>query len=352
MGLGLQPTVGRTDSESQDPDVSDLPTRLPDQVDSGHLPLTVMLFISLLVAQGIPMLSFGYWASQRRSDEAVRQFDALAGQRTTDTRDSLLQVVELREEVLAVIAGTAREIPTWDQATLQPILESQLEASASFDGVFIAGIDGVSIAFAPSVMPDGRPTRVGVDYADRRYFKDLIATQQTAFAPLYMGRQSKVPLIPIAVPVFHKSTRGNRPALRGFVSGGIRTALLHEVARRSIGADATRRVLVVDDGGRVVVDTSGQHAPLTDLSEYAASLGACVQDGVDLLDENGRPLRASCAPMTLGAQNWSIWVSAPRQIIEAEATRARISSAAASKLMPPPSPGLIQAQQQRRCDPP
>jgi len=288
-----------------------------------RLPFAVQFFLVLTLFVGVPLALFGFWASQHRMERAEQQFDQLGLQHATDARDALLSIIGLKEEVLSVVAATADTIPDWNEESLQPLVDKQLLASGSFDALVISDRDGTSVAFAPSIRPDGSTTSAGVSYRDRQYYKDLIQTQATSYGPLVRGKQSRVPNIHVAVPIFHGEVAAGEDRLRGFVTGSIRTSLLQEVALRALPATEGWRVLIIDNADQVVVDSHSKIPSMGPASQLPYSKLDCNAAGVDVADESGLLYRAACAPMSLGAQNWSVWISAPHHLIDAQAAEAR-----------------------------
>ncbi|NCG17810.1 MAG: response regulator [Rhodobacterales bacterium] len=297
--------------------------RTAQDIAKRRIPFAVQLFLALTLFEGVPLLLFGLWASQDRTERAEQQFDQLGLQQATDARDAVLSTIGLKEEVVSIVAATVAMIDDWSGEALQPLVNNQFESSGSFDALLVSDREGTSVAFAPSVRPDGSLTSTGVSYRDRQYYKDLIRTRKTSYGPLVRGKQSRVPNIHVAVPIFSPEADAGDDKLRGLVVASIRTALLHEVAVRAIPARDGRRVVIIDNAGQVVVDSHNKIQSMESATQLPYSPLDCGAKGVDTADESGLGQRATCAPMSLGAQNWVVWISAPRSLIDMAASEAK-----------------------------
>ena len=79
------------------------------------------MFLGLIFLAAIPISVFAAWANHSRAEKAEVQFDRIGELQANATRDALLSVIDLKEEVLAIVAGTASTIEPWNRETLQAL---------------------------------------------------------------------------------------------------------------------------------------------------------------------------------------------------------------------------------------
>ena len=263
-----------------------------------------LLLVFTLVST-VPLVAFGYVEAERKQRASLERFDHQADAQAAHVEVALSRLIQARLDVLKIKAATFSQMADWDDA--EAVLEAQQGAIGVFDGVYVANRDAVSVAFAPAIRSDGTRSKAGISYQDRDYYQEMLQTGEVAYSKVQMGRQTKMPGFQIGVPIFE---RDEPKVLRGLVVGGVRLQLLAERAREFHGHTDGSRVVVVDGHGHSLIDTSSGLAPLDDLVASAVFAVPCPTggaSGVSGLDQLGIPVRASCVPMSLGRQRWSVW---------------------------------------------
>lgn len=135
-----------------------------------------------------------------------------------------------------------------DPARLQRVLDSLPLFQRLFNGgTFITDAQGKALASAPTSAQ-----RVGLSYADRDYFNEVMATGRPAIGAPVRGRVLGVPVIPIAAPV-----RGPDGAVLGAIVGIINLGMpsfLDAIQRNPFGKTGTQ--LLVDHRNRIIITAS------------------------------------------------------------------------------------------------
>lgn len=289
-----------------------------------------LAFVVLTSLGVLPVLVFGSVEAQSRADEVLQAFDEQAGLQTLTAGDLLRRVLDGKVEVLKTTVGTLEAIEEWGTSDLQRVADAQHRSSGSFNGFYVAGPDAISQVFAPLVRPDGSRTEAGVDYSDRPYFAELIKNKVVTYSHVQVGRQAKVPHLVIAVPIFET---GSAETLRGYVAGGIQLSILQSMLQDLLELDDAVRVVIVDAQTNVLVDSERTLAALDAAPAGTVWQRTCAvaESGYTAVDEQGRTLRAACAPLQLGQQTWVVHAARPMSEILAgvdEARRATQSLAA------------------------
>ncbi len=284
-----------------------------------------MAFVVLSLLAVVPVLILGSLSSNERADQLFQAFDTRAEQQVATVSDMLVQVLYGKAEVLAVTAGTLSAMPDWPKEQLQEIGDAQLLATKSFDAFYVADETARSILFAPSIRRDGSPTRAGVDYSDRAYYREMLRTKATTFSHVQMGRQSHIPNIVIAVPILDDHSTQLDPQLRGYVAAGIHIPIVTNMVRNILHIGDGLRVLVVDAEQKVLVDSASKLKILERVPKNSAWETHCpdARTGYESTDEYGTTFRMACSPMKLGEQTWTIYAGSSRSTVLAGVESAR-----------------------------
>ncbi len=244
-------------------------------------------------------------ASGYQRSHLQAMFDRGATARATAIARAMASYLDLKQRSLAVTAATAGMIETWDPEVLQPIFDAQYEASRNFDSIYLGTPDGVSVLFSPKVRADGTATHAGTNYSDREYFTELKRTRKPAWSRVLMGRQSKVPNVMLALPILHDDG-----SLRGFVTGGFRLDGLRSLVLASNSRSDTR-IVIVDGDNQVIVDSLALFDEMTLAPPQTVYSAPCTETARTDIDDRNQEVRATCSPLTVGAQKWAVWLTTP-----------------------------------------
>ncbi len=277
------------------------------------------LLVSLSAMTAMPVLVLGNRFAAQSEQQTLREEDAAAGLEVEATRREIELIMRARTRVLDVIGGSVEAVGMDKVDVLEPIVDAQREHSASFDSLYVANRDGLSIVASFGTTAPGAGSLVGVSYAERDYYQELIRTEKTSYSKVQRGKLSGVPNVHIAVPVHDAAQR-----VAGFVCGGVQISLLAEAAEKSAQARGQGRIVVVDDHGQIIADTShalGALAPAVGVLETSLPSGS--RTTVVGVDEGGRAVRASGTTMQIGSHTWRVWSMTPVSVLEAEFSRVR-----------------------------
>lgn len=304
--------------------------------DSGTKPrpsVWVYLLLTLGVFSAIPVALLGNLVADARGRDARTTFDQRGRGLADNVVDATGSLLRLKAEVLTVIAGTVEAMEDPNPGRLRRVLTAQHGASGSFDAIYIGDAEGRSIVIAPGRTASGRRLRAGVDYSDRDYFIEVQQTHEVSFSKVQKGRQSGVANVMIAAPYYRPSeTADQEIVFSGVVGAGVRLDLIEDLTSRIMGTDDSFRTLILDGSGNLLVDSQGELPRLVGLPGDTVFGEECGPSTLVGPDDIGVPVRAICAPLELGSQRWSVWVSAPVSSLAFDETVARNATLQASVL--------------------
>jgi len=261
--------------------------------------------VLLFLLGSLPAALVSEWAAWRHREEAADEFEAQSRAVATGLAEAGREYLEDQRRMVAIIAATARQLDDWSPETLRPMLDAQVDAAGTFHGVYIAGTDGVSIAYSPPISGDGTPSKAGDNYLDRAYFKEVLRTRATAWSGVLHGKQSKRNAVIFGEPVL--SEGGD---LMGVVGAAVRLNRLQHLVFATNPSENVR-VLIVDPAGRVVADTSDRlgHGEQLDAPDLVES--ACPSASRGLVDETADTVLGVCRTLPLGNTHLRVWVTEP-----------------------------------------
>jgi signal transduction histidine kinase/CheY-like chemotaxis protein len=293
----------------------------------------VYLLLTLGVFSAIPVALLGNLVADARGRDARMTFDQRGRGLADNVVDATTSLLRLKAEVLTVIAGTVESMEDPSPGRLRRVLAAQHGASGSFDAIYIGDAEGRSIVIVPSRTASGRRLRAGVDYGDRDYVIEVQQTHQVSFSKVQKGRQSGVANVMIAAPYYRPSdTAEQEIEFSGVVGAGVRLDLIEDLTARIMGTDDSFRTVILDGSGNLLVDSQGVLPRLVGLPGGTVFGEECGPSTLVGPDDLGVPVRAICAPLELGSQRWSVWVSAPVSSLAFDETVARNATLQASVL--------------------
>jgi PAS domain S-box-containing protein len=155
---------------------------------STRAQLFLIVLILALPAAGIILYS-GVKLRQAAVDKTRMQTRKLAD-RIADEQQDL--ITETRQ--LMVSLALLSELRSHDAATVQPVLKDVLKLNPRYSSIFVADPDG-------SVWVSAVPAQSPLSIADRRYFREAMATGRLASGEYVVGRASGVPTFHLGYPL-------------------------------------------------------------------------------------------------------------------------------------------------------
>lgn len=275
-----------------------------------------MVFLLLFALGTFPVLTLHSWATKRHRLDAERTFDHTVSALATGLAESGARFLEDRRRMLDLVRLDLERDPDWSADRLAPRLEAQVLSTASFTALELTHVDGRPIAGAVAGGLKGeRPLRTPDTTA---FWSSLDRTGTFAWSQVVPVPGTDRSQVLVALPVH--SPEGHTD---GVLVGGVEVAGLAREVRSAV-PDGDTRVVVVDHGGRVVVDSAGA-LELQETADHGFG-ASCPPSSATVRDEHGAALRAACVQVPVGTQLWAVWVSGTHAVVEARSASARAST--------------------------
>lgn len=217
----------------------------------------------------------------------------------------------------------AEAVAGGDLAAAQPQLQRVRNAFPLFSRVVLAGPDGTIRAAGPPLGENGQSS-VGINVADRFYFRETLRTGQTVIDPtVFVGRTSGVPSMAIAAPV-----KGADGKLIGIIAGTIELDTVTELTRRLKLGRTGHAVIVSPDGTTVAHPDAGMVAQRYNFSRLPIwrYVSGADHGTIDVYtDETGATRFAAFA--LIPTTGWKMWMSQTHDEINEDFAR-RLAEAA------------------------
>ncbi|MCU0559075.1 MAG: zinc-ribbon domain-containing protein [Desulfobacterales bacterium] len=252
--------------------------------------LIVMLLVSLL-----PFGLFWFLTFRQMDDHIRSDSEALMAQTAKGMVDQIDAWVNSNGALLRMAAALP-EIAAMNREQQEPVLKAIHQAYPFMYLVFTVDAAGMNVA-----RNDNQPL---VSYADRHYFKEIMAGRALSWQSV-VGRTSKVPALVLAVPI----RQGNR------VVGVMAAAMTVDDVSKTIATwkkGATGFAFLVDEQGYVVAHPQKKFAEARENLNATPLISAFRSKGwtsntAAFIGENGRPVIGHARSTSTG------WVLAVQQ---------------------------------------
>ena len=226
--------------------------------DLGHLqqPFSTRIFHLIAASLMIPTLVLIQFESHFEVAATQERIARELKSEASETEEMLARWIESHVNAARVIASLGSRHPLLPSLRLQEDLRQIHTLSPDFHNVFLANAESKTIAFHPEVNERGEST-IGINFADRAWFKQLNSTLQPTISDVFMGRGGVfAPIFSISVPVV-KNGR-----LSHFGLGAINLDRMQELLKRS---DERKDLYhtVVDRNSNVIISNVPGRTPLS-----------------------------------------------------------------------------------------
>jgi diguanylate cyclase (GGDEF)-like protein/PAS domain S-box-containing protein len=222
--------------------------------------LAPALFIMFLNSRG---------TMQAMQAETIKQIergsDDIVGQLTIWYQSNLKAVTAL--------GALAARVPLKPSPALQHDTEIIQKGMAAFQAMYVADTGGTTVAFSPPVNNHGQST-IGLNFADRAYFKELKITQRPVLSGVLVGRGAAFsPVVTLSVPIL----KGDQ--FSGYASGTLTLQRILEMLE-PYGRLRHLSITLIDSQGQVVTSTVPDRQPLMTWNRSEATTLKLIQNSV------------------------------------------------------------------------
>jgi len=253
------------------------------------------LFCCLGVVAALPVLVLGIIQVPRWGEIQLREVDREGEFVAKALVHGIGQIVDGHVRAVETLAGQVTVRKSFDPEVLQKMVTSARLRYGGFSFMYVAGVDGVSIAAEPRLRSSGKPT-AGTNYSTRDYYKEIMRTRKTTTSRVQIGKNSGVPNIQIVAPITDSAGE-----MIAFAEGSLDLRSIHEMADRLTKGISGVQVAVLDHEGRVMThpdkevrDTVKNLSHLS-LFQKVKAKGIQVRTGID---DKGVMMHASVAEVS------------------------------------------------------
>jgi diguanylate cyclase (GGDEF)-like protein/PAS domain S-box-containing protein len=190
-------------------------------------------------------------------------------------------------EAVTQLAALAAKNPLEPSPALQHDTELIHKTLRNFQALCVANARGTTIAFSPAINKKGQST-IGLNFADRPYFKELQATRQPVLSEVIVGRAATFsPVVTLSVPIL----KGNR--FSGYALGSMNLAHIQEILE-PYGKLRHLAITLIDSQGRVIASTVPDRQPMMPWKRLEMTALRLIKDSVYhwLPDDKNLPMMA------------------------------------------------------------
>jgi hypothetical protein len=234
--------------------------RWPSSARPRPTPYSSGIFHLVAISLMVPSLSMLFFANYHEivsTQERITNTLLLEAQKG---ETSVARWIERQTNAVRSIAKLGTQRPLVPSAQLQEELRRIKFLFPDFHNVFLGDAEATTLAFFPAQNEQGEST-IGLNFADRDYFKQLQSTLKPVISDVFMGRGGVfAPIFTISVPHVKDGI------LKHFGLGAINLDRMQDLFRM----DENRTDLfftVLDQRNNVVVSTSPERAPLDPYQE-------------------------------------------------------------------------------------
>ncbi len=204
-----------------------------------NLLVTLVLLPSLVI-----MILASRQVMNRTETEILTRLEDLS----TDVSGNLHSWYQQHLQAVTAAASLGARAGTMASKELQQGLEILVGALPGFHNMYVANAAGTTIAFYPPVNSRGEPT-LGLNFADRPYFKELKLTYKPVLSEVFKGRGGvDAPIATLSVPIMKEGR------FQGYALGALDLRRITDLLKLS-DPEGTIGVTLLDASSRVIAST-------------------------------------------------------------------------------------------------
>ena len=165
------------------------------------------LFLLVLIASIPALCAFMYFVAQGH-DRALKKATSDAQATLHSFTELQLQIGKSTETLLSTLSGLT-EVRSFNSDKCNELLASLLRSNPIYTNVFLLNAQG-------DVVAGGNWSGEKMNYADRKQFRDAIATKRFAAGEYVIGKATLMPILPFGLPILNDSGEAIGALIIGF----------------------------------------------------------------------------------------------------------------------------------------
>ncbi len=209
------------------------------------------LVAALVLVPALSLMLIDGRVQLRAGEERLRQDLSWAAE---DIGSHVRSWVRQHMHAVRTLAGVARQLGTAPSAELQEETATITSAFPDFHNMYVANADGTTVAFHPPVNARGEST-IGLNFADRDYFRRLRATRREVISDVFPGRGGIfAPIVTFSAPVMRDGE------FEGFALGALDLGHLGSLLG-TYERETSLRISLIDRRDLVIASTAPELEP-------------------------------------------------------------------------------------------
>ncbi len=212
------------------------------------LALQQLLFNLSVAFVLLPALMFVIIDNQREQKEIETEIKSLIKTEATQINNYLNDWYQQHLHAVNELALIAARTDMRPSAELQKNTATIMTAVPDFLAMYVGNTAGKSIAFYPPIDDRGNST-IGLNFADREYFKDIKTTLHADMSDIFIGRANvRFPIITLTVPIISDNV------FRGYALGVLDLGYISKMLKLST-QDGKLNLTILDRKNKVIAST-------------------------------------------------------------------------------------------------
>jgi PAS domain S-box-containing protein len=299
--------------------------RRPEDKEPARLGLESAVMVVFVTVISLPTLYVSTSNSRDFLDRTKSEMFASSTRAIASVEGEIVALLENYKRGIAMATSSVIwEMRKNDDEGVRRTLRAVRDQYPEFAGLYVADARARTTAFDPPVNENGQ-SLIGLEYSDRQYYRDLLATRKTVYSGVYQARGGmNGPAVAIGEPILNEKGDFN-----GFVLGWFDLKSFGEIVRRYQGDGET--LIVTDADGNLVADSSFDSDAYKNVASLSGhpdfELVRARQQGAFEFEapDGGRTVSGVAAGnrqhitlSTVPGTNWKIWSRQSQQPLRAQ----------------------------------
>lgn len=296
----------------------------PSQNVAGQTRIGVrsFLFIVLSICTALPVSLLGLSQAHKWAMSEVAAADRQSAAAAQSAANQLM--VAMQGYVRAADSFSAQLMArrTWDRAILESVMNAHWAHHPEFLGTYVAKENGQSVL---NLSSNGKFAETHIDYSDRDYYAELVATKRTVVSRAAIGRVTRVLTVQVVAPMLDETQK-----LTGFTCSSVDLGTIANQAKQSARGMASGRVVIIDYAGQLIADSEVEAGSTKQANTKLAIFAPVAVGNTEVrmgTDEHHQLVRGAAVGLPAPIAGWRAIATSPKATIDANARRVMVQTA-------------------------
>lgn len=232
------------------------------------------IFNMLVAFVLVPSLLLMYIQSRNEFRNVESNIKAIIRYQSSQIASQLISYEQEHRLTIAKLAAFAAKAEMKPSAELQRYTEEIRSLFPDLMRLHIDNANGTSIAFSPKTDENGKSS-IGLNFADRDYYKAMKASKQPYLSDVFMGRVGKpMPIVTDGFPVLLQNK------FSGYVIANVKLEYIQGLLQKATYGDGITYASLLDRKGTVIASTWNNMNNMQDFKSARAGEKRFVQSDI------------------------------------------------------------------------